>query len=422
MSKKETIWLVLDTNAYLHYNWFEDIPWSEILKEKFGIIDKHVGIGIPCKVIQELSDKKDSARGKIQKRAKKISSVLGDVFLNGKDLKLPILQIPLPADTDFDDLNFHPSNNDDVIILSVMKWVNASTSIIVSGDNPFLIKAKDNNMRFYRIEDKYLLNEELTDEEKTINELKRELEAYKNRISNIKMLFDNNTDLIEIQRNRFKQDDKHLLDAYKEELERLYPYKRKPSQDEAYNNPLAVLHNSDYFFSAESFNAYNKDRDKYINDSLHKKKLEIIADRQKQTYKELLLYIDNSMGTSSSGKINIELHFPANIELYGNPVYVSYDKPNEPQLGNNSNLQSIAIMALYGHPNQSKIKLWNDDCIINEHTLRFECDNLNHHMKRLLNTRIWIDTSKCHSFAIKWMAIDSDNPNIFQGELHVIIK
>ena len=81
MSEKETIWFVLDTNIYLHYQWFEDIPWKDILKTEFGYTNKKIGICVPLKVLQEISDKKDSERGKIQKRAKKISSFMGEVFL-----------------------------------------------------------------------------------------------------------------------------------------------------------------------------------------------------------------------------------------------------------------------------------------------------------------------------------------------------
>lgn len=421
MRETETIWLVLDTNVYLHFAWFEDIPWKDILQREFGYVDKEIGVVVPVKVLQELSDKKDSERGKIQKRAKKVSSFLCDVFLSGKKGKVSMCTIPLPKDKDFDDINFHLSNSDDIIVLSVINSDISSNSIIVSGDGPMLLKAKESNLRFYKLDDKYRLNEELTENEKKIKELEKELASYRNRLSDIKVLFKDNNDHIEIKRTHFDKDKNELLDAYRKDLESAHPCKCKPDQDIAYTNPLAILHNSEYLFPADSFDEYNRDREKYIKDSLYKKELEIIADRQKQTFKELSFYIDNN-GTASSGNINIELYFPQEIILYRKPASVHYEKPIEPKLGINVNLLSKTHISLYGYPEQDSIKIWNKDCITDKHTFSMEYKNLNHHMTGFLEKGIWIDTSRCRSFSVDWVAIDSNNPKMFQGKLNVIIK
>ena len=184
---------------------------------------------------------------------------------------------------------------------------------------------------------------------------------------------------------------------------------------------MALLQNGEYFFSEESFVEYNKDRDKFIKDSLRKKKIEIIANRQELSFKKLPFYIENS-GNASSGKINIELRFPSEITLYGKPKTIHYNKPSEPQLGYYGNLQSIAQISLYGHPQQEEMKIWNNDCIINNHIIRLEYGSLNHHMSGLINQSIWIDTSNCDSFSIEWQLIDSENPNVFRGKLNVIIR
>ena len=421
MREKETIWLVLDTNVYLHYKWFEDIPWKEIIQSEFGYTDKKIGIGMPVKVLQEISDKKDSGRGKIKKRAKKVSSFMGDVFLSGKTGKVDMCKIPLPKDNDFDDINFHLSNSDDIIVLSVLNSDISSNSIIVSADVPMLLKAKESNLRIYKLDDKYRLNEELTEDEKKLKELEEELASYKNRLSDIKVIFKDDNDYVEIKRAHFDKDKNEILDAYRKDLESAYPCKHKQNQDIAHANPLAILQNCDFFFSAESFDEYNRDREKYIKDSLYKKELEIIADRQKQTFKELSFYIDNN-GTASSGKINIELNFPPEIRLYSKPVSAYYERPVEPRLGYRGSLISKTYFSLHGQPNQDNVKLWNDDCVMDKHTFSLEYENMNHHMTGFLEKGIWIDTSICNSFSIGWVAIDSNNPKLFQGKLNVIIK
>lgn len=152
-----------------------------------------------------------------------------------------------------------------------------------------------------------------------------------------------------------------------------------------------------------------------------KKKVEIIANRQEQSYKELSFFVENN-GTASSGKINIELHFPSEITIYGKPKTIHYNKPIEPQLGISGNLQSIAQLSLYGCPKQKKIKIWNTDSIINNRIIRLEYERLNHHMAGLIKQGIWIDTSSCNSFSIEWQVIDSENPNVFKGKLNVVVK
>lgn len=419
MKDDKTIWFVLDTNAYLHYR-FREIPWANVLRKEFGCTSKNFGIGVPQKVIQEISDKKDSGRGKIQKKAKSISSFFGDIFLNEKKTDIPMCLIPLPKDTDFDDVNYHSSNADDIILLSVEKWENYAESIIVSGDIPMLIKAKGNGFKFYQPDETYKIENELSDEEKKIKELESKLALFQNKMSDISIRFQDGKEHIEYVRQVFEEEIDESIRVFKDELESKYPYKYKPNQD-AYTNPMAMLQNSEYFFSEDSFVEYNKDRDKYIKDSLLKKKVEIIANRQEQSYKELSFFVENN-GTASSGKINIELHFPSEITLYGKPKTMHYNKPIEPQLGISGNLQSIAQLSLYGCPKQEKTKIWNTDSIINNRIIRLEYERLNHHMAGLIKQGIWIDTSSCNSFSIEWQVIDSENPNVFKGKLNVVVK
>lgn len=108
-------------------------------------------------------------------------------------------------------------------------------------------------------------------------------------MSDISIRFQDGKEHIEYVRQVFEEEIDESIRVFKDELESKYPYKYKPNQD-AYTNPIAMLQNSEYFFSEDSFVEYNKDRDKYIKDSLLKKKVEIIANRQEQSYKELSFF------------------------------------------------------------------------------------------------------------------------------------
>ena len=67
-------YLVLDTNVYLHYKDFEQVDWKTLMADD-------VTICVPFVVLSEIDKHKDQSRGKIQKRAKKLSSRFSEVFL-----------------------------------------------------------------------------------------------------------------------------------------------------------------------------------------------------------------------------------------------------------------------------------------------------------------------------------------------------
>lgn len=63
-------YVFLDTNEFLLFKDFEQIPWGELIGgTDFTIVVSDV-------VSREIDKHKDSARGKVQKRAKKVSRKL----------------------------------------------------------------------------------------------------------------------------------------------------------------------------------------------------------------------------------------------------------------------------------------------------------------------------------------------------------
>lgn len=68
-------YVFLDTNVFLQFKDFEQIPWGEL------IWDKNFTIVVSDVVCWEVDKHKDSARGKVQKRAKKVSRKLASAFV-----------------------------------------------------------------------------------------------------------------------------------------------------------------------------------------------------------------------------------------------------------------------------------------------------------------------------------------------------
>ena len=106
-------YLVLDTNIYLHYKDFEQIDWKSLFKDD-------VTICVPQRVIEEIDKHKDQSRGKLQKRARKLSARFSEILLQDAATKVPVEIMDNPPSTAFDDPQYHKEVADDWIILSAL--------------------------------------------------------------------------------------------------------------------------------------------------------------------------------------------------------------------------------------------------------------------------------------------------------------
>ena len=195
-------YLVLDTNVYLHYKDFEQVDWKTLLGDD-------VTICVPLVVLSEIDKHKDQSRGKIQKRAKKLSSRFSELFLQGEAAQIAVEEMDNPPSTAFDDTRFHKDINDDWIILSALHASHDSSStVIVSGDNGILLKAKHFGLGFYKMPDDLLLSEELSEEEKEIKKLKEQLAKHEARLPKPKVQFKNQTDRLVLDKPAFVEIDK----------------------------------------------------------------------------------------------------------------------------------------------------------------------------------------------------------------------
>ena len=130
-------YLFLDTNIFLHFEDFEEIPWNTIP----GISDECC-LCIAPTVLDELDDQKDNSKGKIQKRARKYSRKLYDIIMQSKSSKYKVISIPESTPTAEDAAKLDITKNDNKILLSALKSnYDKHDIIVVSSDRHILIKA-----------------------------------------------------------------------------------------------------------------------------------------------------------------------------------------------------------------------------------------------------------------------------------------
>lgn len=190
-------YLLLDTNIYLHCQSFDTLPWDAITGK-----DGPFTILLPMQVLRELDNVKDRAAGAVNKRAKKVSSKLGDILLEGASSKLPLVPREVPPAGDFLP-GFSAEIADDAILMSALKYMegkDADELIVVSRDNPLLLKAKQAGLAFIRMPQEYSLAGASIEEDKEKKLLEEELKKYKNRLPKPYLAFEDKTNIIRIKR------------------------------------------------------------------------------------------------------------------------------------------------------------------------------------------------------------------------------
>lgn len=413
-------YLFLDTNVYLHYNDFEQIVWKSLLRDD-------VTIAVPYKVIGEIDKKKDQDRGKIQKRAKKVSSRLSEIFLQCDTSSIPVVEVDDAPSFVFDNNNLMHEIADDCIIASALNAnYDNSDIVIVSGDNGILMKAKRRGLGFYKMPDSLLLSEELSEEEKQIKRLKQDLFKYENRRPDPLIEFDNETIFLTITKPKFINVQAELQE-YEKELKGTYEYQSlddKPVDGIS----LAIQSINELTYSTlGQREEYNKELDCFFEKKLKLKEFQLGSKMMEQRFTKLSFWLAND-GTSALGNTTIFITFPKDVMIYSNKskARVKLEDPPVPILKNNLSVYNESLMNYLSWKNihHEYVDIWNPRKNLDKHEFKFYSSNLTHGLHHLLDGKedIYIDIAQCGNFTIKWRVIDSELIESVEGELHVIIK
>lgn len=274
--------IVLDTNILLHYKNFEDIPWLE----ETGCGD--ITIVLTAMVQEEIDDKKDNEKGKIQKRAKAVSSRIADYILNGDTGKFPVKYVESAYATEEERRQYHLDRNDNQILFDVMKsGMDKGSVIVVSSDNAMLIRAKQQGFKIHQLDDKYLLKEELSKEEKEAQAAIKELERLKNRLPKPELVFDNGESFIQIKRVM-------PLDREAEVCKRMMELRQKWPEKTIEGELVSLLGYTYSNVSPDMITSYNASRNKYLEMSEQKIRLEVERDDLMLRMKEVNIILVNS--------------------------------------------------------------------------------------------------------------------------------
>lgn len=414
-------YLFLDTNIYLHYIDFEQIDWKGLVGDDYTIV-------VPQIVIREIDKHKDNSKGKIQSKAKAISKKFGDIFLDGAKVKCPVIDCSDPQITLFDGKEFNININDDWIVLSAIDSGFEETDIyVISGDNNLLIKAKKAGLKYIRMPEEYLCKPEESEIEKENRRIKKELEEYKNRMSKAIVVFDNEEETCVYTRPKVRIIESEL-EEYVKDLKQKNPYYTPTSKKQ--NGPYDILGISNLalhnLYSEEDVRTYNDKLDKYFEDCARYQRFLIEKEIMEDRFRPLRFSLVND-GNAQTGDVNIFIDIPDDIKLYNEESVKRIDERNipVPQIGLlNIDIENLVPVAITQYGGKPQIKCWDVDSPMEDNHIKFVKSRLNQQLVSPLNNQelLYIDTGLCQSFSIHWYCIDSNRPNITEGDLHVIIK
>jgi len=392
--------IVLDSNIFLHYKSFEEIPWQEEL----GCED--ITIILTAIVLEEIDKKKDEEKGKIQKRAKTVTGRFKDILLLDQPCKYPILFVESATASEEEKRTFHLERNDNQILFDVKQaGIDIANVTIVSADTAMLLRAKQLGYRIFQPNDKYLLKEEQSLEDK----FSKELERIKNRMPDPKLMFDGGCNHITIQRVSANDIEKEVSSRMKD-LRMEWP-ERKVEDEQI--KVMDMVFNS---ATPEMIMNYNNTRNKFFEQSEKKIRLEVKRDEYDRRMKEISIVLANK-GTASTGKMNIFLAVPDGVKIYdkGCKKKESYEAPSAPNYYGITNNSYINPIVGYYKPN---VLIWDMSNPIHDRELRKVSEPLTHNLQQNVFS-FYVDSANCPNFKLSWVIVDAALPDSVHGELNV---
>ena len=309
----------LDTNIFLHFKLFNQIPWDNIVNSK------KVKIIIAPIVISELDKHKYNERAKIRTRANKILKIFHKYIEKGlttqinDKLELCFLANQPLVET-FNKFSLNISSQDDHLLASIKEYKideNEEPTILITSDIGPILKSKPLNIKTLKMPEEYKLPFELDTTVKKIAKLEEENLNLKKRIPILKIYFSNKKIVKHFSIKPPIKFDSEYIEYKIKELKEKYPKKSK-------DNLPSIGSNFKFGLNEIMASMINKNKD-LIGE--YNKNLDNFFERYKEYLIEYLYYLSQrrlsfeinffvfNEGTVPAEDIDILLHFPNGFSL-----------------------------------------------------------------------------------------------------------
>lgn len=441
--------IFIDTNIFLHFNFFDEIKWEEVVNSN------NVKIIIAPIVIAELDKHKYNSNPKIAQRAKKVLQKLesyndenNDGYQLSNSTQIFILH-KRPEKSLLDSHSLQASDQDDNLLASILDYKAHNFKELVyfiTNDTGPRLKAKSLNIDICKIPESYLTPNEVDPLEKKLKTLSEENHQLKNKIPKLKIGFDDKREL-----KRFKIEPSQEIDIKEfmskeiSILDENYPELTNIESDSVTNSRVtdkdasAVGNNFIEFskvikqahaLTPQQIEDYNKALSEFkfryieylreLYDYKHKKALTI----------ELELFIFNE-GTVPADDLDIYFHFPDGFELTNSTSFIKEPiKPLPPYkpksrldfqpMGMSFRLKDLSIPNNISAFQSSGPSIKKTNSYDVDYFVRSIKHNQSHQLDSLLLTFDSLDTAS--NFRIDYKIMAANIPNEVTGNVNVIIQ
>lgn len=441
------VYLFLDTNSLLEFQQFESINWSNICGSS------NYTIVIAPIVIREINKWKDTGKGKKRERARKVRKRLNEI---AKKINPPSLNVSFckdPKQKTFSNPQFNKENNDDWLIFAALDFEcgDNDEKIIITNDTGIFLIAQEFNIKVLEIpEDKYLLPQEPTDEEKEIKRLKAELENLNSRCSEPFLSFIDGSTEIYVEASDIPNFSEKIV-LYRDKLIEDNPYKEH--LDNNFQTKFSgldlsiwktkVLPNLEFLPTDSDIDNFNDDVDRFIEESIELYRQKLLSDFIDGTIQKLQIIVGNK-GSSKTGTLMIQLCFPQDLTLLCDDSFgdIDFTPPNPPKLMTQEKRKLAKLLdqqtiinqavnrSLYGvssynvYSDRSFEEHWDLTYQVpNKEELYIEIPYVIQGTQCLVNQKMnwYITATNKGTHIVKWRIIDESLPKPIDGELKIII-
>lgn len=421
-------YIFLDTNIFFHFQYFEAIDWlSEASTSECKLMISPI-------VVDELDEKKIGTN-KLSSKARKVLNrleALMDID-NAEVQEKVFIEVILnkPQKKTYEEYELNFNEQDHRLIASILEFRDKKGDVdivLCTNDIGPRLRAKQYGITPLKLNEKYLLPFQESEEEKTIKKLERENRALKNKIPILSLRFSDSKEFVQfhvqsgtdVDFEEFKSkvmDDVKSKNAYMEHVD---PFK----------NPAALISQNMLGLTAEQINSFNEKLDTFFN-AYEKAIVEFYEnENRKNLIFEFNLVLVNS-GNTPAEDIDIHLHFPDGFELIEtDELNDDIELPEPPYRPKNQfDLGSSPISSFPSfYPNLevgSNIK-FNSPTIkkINSYDVDFYRKSLKHGYPEELESLsvVFGNYEEIKNFQIEYEISAANMPDKIKGQLNVIFK
>ncbi len=344
----------LDTNVYLHYEPFDQIPWLKTLAAS------EVTIIVPPIVVRELNKHKDtSANTHLRRKASSILTRLYSLFktenaVQVRDCVKVCLEDRDPPDDIYTAPDLNRSIQDDQLIASIIQFREENPGVdvvLVTADSGLLLmgKAKRHGIQVAELPDNTRLPEEPDKDAIRIRELKEEIRRLQARIPRLSLSFLNGNQHETFQLKSPLEMTNAEADQELKSIKLQYPKigqeptrsAELPGQLGAFVRTIADMNASlGASLSHQDIETYNQELETFYGEYaayiLRRTQFENLRRRT------LVLAIRvTNRGTAPAEDVDVKLCFPDGLDVIDGEAYPSIPKLPDPPSGPKTRMQRL---------------------------------------------------------------------------------